>query len=63
MVMFTTGDTCKITGTYRYCGHSPTINGCHKKWEEIDIRLEEGKKFPTVGTCSKPAQWIFIRPP
>jgi hypothetical protein len=60
--MFTTDETCKITGIYRYCGHSPSIDGCHKKWEEVDIRVEKGKKFPPVGSCKTPAQWIYIRP-
>ena len=60
--MFKTGVTCEITGVYRYCGHSGTINGCHPKWEEKDIRVEKGEKFPPVGSCSKPAEWIFIRP-
>ncbi len=60
--MFKTGETCQVTGTYRYAGHTCNINGCHRKWDEYDIRVERGKKFPTVGSCFKPAEWVFVRP-
>ncbi len=43
--MFKTGETCQITGTYRYAGHTGNINGCHRKWDENDIRMEKGKKL------------------
>ncbi len=60
--MFKTGETCLVTGTYRYAGHTGNINGCHRKWDEYDIRVKRGKKFPTVGSCLKPAGWVFVGP-
>ena len=44
------------------CGYRLRASPRHKKWEEKDIRVEKGIKFPTVGSCSKPAEWVFVRP-
>ena len=61
-MMYKTGDVCRLEGVYRFSGHPDNSKGCHPKWKETDIVLEKGKKFPRVGLCLKPAQWIFIRP-
>ena len=62
-MMFKTGDICPLRGTYRYSGHPDNRKGCHPKWLENDIILEVKQKFPRVGLCINPAQWVFVRPP
>jgi len=60
--LYKSGDECLLAGIYRYSGHLDDSIGCHPKWEEHDITLEKGEKFPYVGSCKKIAQWVFVRP-
>ena len=62
-MLFKTNQTCPLKGIYRYSGHTDNSAGCHPRWKETDVVLEKGDKFPRVGVCKKPAQWIFVRPP
>ena len=62
-MMFKTGDRCPLKGVYRYSGHPDNSTKCHPKWFETDIVLKKNKIFPPVGSCTKPAQWVFVRPP
>ena len=61
-MMFKSGDVCPLEGVYRYSGHPDNSKGCHPKWYEKDILLQKNEKFPSVGSCKNPAQWIFVRP-
>ena len=62
-MLFKTDEDCPLKGIYRYSGHPDHSRGCHPQWKETDIVLEKGDKFPAVGLCHKPAQWVFVRPP
>ena len=62
-MLFITGDVCPLMGIYRYSGHPDNSKSCHSKWFEKDIKVEIKQKFPRVGPCIKPAQWVFVRQP
>lgn len=60
--MAKTGETCTMSGHYKFAGHTDGSIGCHPTLNESDILIVKGNTFPPIKSHGKCAYWTHVRP-
>ena len=55
-----TGEICKVTGTYKWSGHTDGSISCGVTHNEYTIPMQQGKTFPPTKSCEKGAFWTRV---
>ena len=58
---FRTGETCPVSGRYRFDGYLDGTSSPPPTSEEMEIPLSKSETFPPIRSASKSCWWKLIR--